>query len=539
MGILSNIELDVAVIGAGISGIDAAYHLRQRTRRHSWAVFESRDDIGGTWNLFRYPGCRSDSDLYTYGFSWNPWLGSVPIASASAIAQYISESAKLYGIDKKIRFHHHLLRANWSTKDCFWTLKFQVQLKTVTVTARFVIFATGYYDHHAPLPAIIPGIETFSGTVLYPQFWPKDFDYSGKNIVIIGSGATAISLLPALARKAARTTMLQRSPSYVLSMRNYNPERLMCVLFPPCLRNTANRLYWAVYSRAFFSLCRRFPAVARWYLRLRTEAELPEMMHYNPDFKPKYDPWEERLLISPDGDFYTALREEATEIKTDTICRVTATGIQLDSGDFLDADIIIPATGLKLQIAGGCDISIDGERVDFGAKLMWRGTMVQDVPNATFIIGYTNASWTLAADVSCVIACRMLHYLQKRRLRAVIPRLGQTTAIKRSRLLHYSSSYVCRAEHYMPKVGNQGPWKLQHNYVKDIIVAQCGYIFTSLELITEGHHENHFKAKPKDTRFNPICLPFFWYLAVLLSISIMTAIYKSSESVGIPLTTVR
>lgn len=475
-------HVDVAIIGAGISGINAAYRLQTSLPAYSYTIFEARGAIGGTWDLFRYPGIRSDSDLYTFGFSWHPWKKDNPIADGPSISKYIRATAARYGIDRHIRFHHRLIAADWSSDKRSWTLTVEADGQTRYFQARFVIFGTGYYDYNEPLQTVIPGLERFKGRIVHPQFWPEDLDYTDKKVVVIGSGATAVTLVPELAKRAARATMLQRSPSYIMSLPNRS-RGLFSWFLPSVVYHKLKRIGWILTSRLFYLFCQNFPNVARWVLRRRTIRQLPTHIPHDPHFKPRYNPWDQRLCICPDGDFYEALRSGRADVKTDTIRTVTEHGIDLNSGETLEADMIVTATGLKLLIAGGAQIIVDGEKIDISDKYMWNGVMLQDVPNAAYVIGYTNASWTLGADATALLVCRLLKYMERRNIVAVIPRVDDPTKLKPQKLLNLSSTYISVAEKSLPKTAQVSPWRPRDHYIRDLFKALFGRLETGLELV--------------------------------------------------------
>jgi cation diffusion facilitator CzcD-associated flavoprotein CzcO len=477
-------DYDIIIVGAGISGINAAYRIQSQLPNHRYAILEARNAIGGTWDLFRYPGIRSDSDLFTFGFSWNPWNQDNPIAEGASISKYMRDTAAQYGIDKHIHFQHRLLAADWSSADNVWKLAVEHEGEPKTYTARFVIFGTGYYNYHEPLAADVPGLSQFQGRVIHPQFWPEDLDYTDKKVVIIGSGATAITLLPKMAEKAAKVTMLQRSPTYILSLPNRQSSLLSWIL-PNTVNRKLQRLRWIFTSRLFFLFCQTFPWMARLLLKLSVVRQLPKNMRYDPHFKPRYNPWDQRLCICPDGDFFKSLHTGHADVKTDTIRQVTANGIELNSGDFLDADIIVTATGLKLQIAGGTSITVDGEKQRVSDKYLWNGVMLQDLPNASFVIGYTNASWTLGADATALFVCRLLKWMERHHKLAATPRLNPVLArqMQPRRLLNLNSTYVTAAEKDLPKAADRGPWQPRENYLSDLTFAKYGRLDEGLELV--------------------------------------------------------
>ncbi|BDD57646.1 hypothetical protein MPDQ_007226 [Monascus purpureus] len=484
-GTAADNTFDVVVVGAGISGINAAYRVQSQLPGYSYAVLEARDSVGGTWDLFRYPGIRSDSDLFTFGFPWNPWNQPEAIAAGGAIVQYIKDSAAKYGIDKHILFQHRLTLASWSTEEQAWTLSVQSNGETLQYTTRFLIWGTGYYNYDTPLPAIIPGLKSFEGQVVHPQFWPEDLDYTGKNIVIIGSGATAVTLLPNLAGKAAKVTMLQRSPSYILSLPNPTRRSWYSWFMPESLYLRIKRLSWMLSARLLFLFCQTFPTISKLVLRCLTTLQLPKDIPFDPHFKPSYNPWDQRLCLCPGGDFFKSLRSGKADVKTDTISRVVSDGIMLNSGEKLPADIIVTATGLKVEIAGQARVEVDGKKVRIADHFVWKGMMVQDIPNTAFIIGYTNASWTLGADATSRFICRLLKYLERNKFTSAVPRLDSSNPVKPVRLLNLKSTYVERAEKDLPKAGDSGPWRPRDNYIVDSLFADYGDITDGMEF-TKG-----------------------------------------------------
>lgn len=478
---LSDNRFDVIIVGAGISGINAAYRVQSELPGYSYALLESRDAIGGTWDLFRYPGIRSDSDLFTFGFSWHPWNQDNPIAEGCSIAKYMRDTAHQYGIDDHIHLQHKLVSSNWSSADNVWSLNVDNQGQSKTYTARFVIFGTGYYDYNEPLQSTIPGLGNFQGQTIHPQFWPEDLDYNNKTVVIVGSGATAITLLPKIAEKASQVTMLQRSPTYILSLPNRS--NLLGRLLPTSWFRKMQRINWILTSRIFFLFCQKFPWFSRLILRLSVKRQLPKDVPHDPHFQPRYNPWDQRLCISPDGDFFKSLHSGHAQVKTDSIDQVTKKGILLKSGERLDADIIVTATGLKLQIGGGSSITVDGKPCSIPDKYLWNGVMLQDVPNASFVIGYTNASWTLGADATALFVTRLLKNLESRKMVAAIPRLADASSLQQRRLLNLNSTYVSVAEKSLPKAADRGPWQPRDNYISDYLFSQYGKIDDCLELV--------------------------------------------------------
>ncbi|KAF9889514.1 hypothetical protein FE257_007224 [Aspergillus nanangensis] len=481
-------DYDVLIVGAGISGINAAYRLQTQFPQLRYTILEARSRLGGTWDLFRYPGIRSDSDLFTFGFAWHPWDQGNPIADGPAIVSYVNNAAEKHGIKPHIQFNHRVLGADWSSADHRWSLSVEDnQQSTRSISGRFLIFGTGYYDYHTPLQADIPNLSSFSGQLIHPQFWPADLDYANKKVVIIGSGATAITLLPKMAESAAKVTMLQRSPTYILSLPNRR-RTLLSYLLPTALYRKLQRISWLLTSRFFFLFCQSFPTIARLILRLSVKLQLPRHVPYDPHFRPRYNPWDQRLCVCPDGDFFKSLHTGRADVKTDTIASVTPTGIDLTSGDSLDADIIVTATGLRLQIAGGTSLSVDGVPVHLSEKFLWHGIMLQDLPNAAFVIGYTNASWTLGADATAQFLVRLLGEMDRRGVKAAVPRVPaeKQKVLQPRRLLNLSSTYVTKAEEHLPKAADRGPWLPRDNYLDDLKFAKKGSIDEDMEFVGEG-----------------------------------------------------
>ena len=472
---------DIIIVGAGISGINAAYRIQTELPSASYTILEARGSLGGTWDLFRYPGIRSDSDLYTFGFPWRPWGQEKNIAGGDAIRRYMHESAALYGIDQKIRLHNKLLSANWSSDQQAWSLLVNGEGHTTHLHARFVILCTGYYDYDEALSSHIPGIERFTGTVMHPQFWAEDVDYKDKKIIVIGSGSTAITLIPSLAERASHVTMLQRSPTYITARPAVDPFAQWTQRhLPSWLAYRITRSKVLVLSFLFLKFCTFYPLTARKLLKKATSKQLPDNVPYEPHFSPRYNPWEQRLCLCPDGDFFKAMRAGKASVVTDTITTVTETGIQLASGQTLETDMIVTATGLKLKTAGGARISVDNVPVIVGEKFLWKGVMLQDLPNMATVIGYTNASWTLGADATALLVCRLLKTMTAKGVTSAVPRLEDTEGMKSVPVLNLSSTYVVRGAKDLPKAGDKAPWLPRSTYFSDLWSAKFGNITDGL-----------------------------------------------------------
>ncbi len=468
-------HLDVLVIGAGLSGIGAAHHLQTDCPWASYAIFEARDAIGGTWDLFRYPGIRSDSDMFTLGYEFRPWQGEQAIADGGSILQYIQDTAAEAGIDRKIRFHHRIVRADWSTDDGQWmvTAERTDTGETVELTCGFIFSCTGYYRYdHGYLPDFV-GMDRYEGEVVHPQAWPEALDYADRRIVVIGSGATAITLVPSLARTAAHVTMLQRSPTYVVSLPAKNPlANFLRRVLPSRWSGPFIRWMHALGTQASYQLSRRRPAIMKRILRKGIERELPPGYDIDTHFTPRYDPWDQRLCVVPDSDLFTAISNGSASVVTDRIETFTEQGLRLESGAEIEADIIVTATGLELLFIGGVEVSVDGEKVDPASRLTYKGMMLEGVPNLAFAIGYTNASWTLKADLTSDTVCRILNQLHSRRLRQATPinraTPGHGAASGGSEpILGLSSGYIQRSVDELPKQGSAFPWQVYQSYLRD------------------------------------------------------------------------
>ena len=467
-------HVDVLVVGAGISGIGAAYHLQTRCPGKTYAILEGRETMGGTWDLFRYPGIRSDSDMYTLGFSFRPWTNPKAIADGPAILQYLRDTAEAFGIDRKIRYGLRVERARWSSREAKWTVDVREVSsgRTIHYTCGFLFMCAGYYDYNAGYTPELAGKERFRGRVVHPQQWSPDVDYEGKRVVVIGSGATAVTLVPELAKKAAHVTMLQRSPSYVLSVPERDPiADWLREHLPSEPAYAITRWKNVLLGMGFYNYSRYFPAHARKLLVGLVNKQIGHRVDIDPHFTPSYKPWDQRLCFVPDGDLFEALRSGRAEIVTDHIESFTETGLRLRSGATLDADLVVTATGLNLKFLGGLGFDVDGEHIESSDTLVYKGMMFSDVPNLAFAVGYTNASWTLKCDLTSAYVCRLLNYMSEHGHTQCVPRRNDPS-LKAEPIINFSSGYVQRALDQMPKQGSFAPWKLYQNYALDLLTLR-------------------------------------------------------------------
>ncbi|HEY2270711.1 MAG TPA: NAD(P)/FAD-dependent oxidoreductase, partial [Streptosporangiaceae bacterium] len=453
--------VDVLIVGAGLSGIGAAHHLQDAFPGRTYALLEGRDAIGGTWDLFRYPGVRSDSDMYTLGYRFRPWTQAQAIADGPSILNYVRATAAEAGIDKHIRFGHRVKRAAWSGEQARWTVEATGPGgETVTLTCGFLLLCSGYYNYDHGYRPEFDGIEDFGGQVVHPQFWPPDLDYAGKRVVVIGSGATAVTLVPAMAQTAAHVTMLQRSPTYVLAMPSEDglANRLRKVLGTR-RGYTATRWKNVAVTTLIYRLSRRRPDMIRGWIRKMAIDQLPPGYDVDTHFKPAYNPWDQRLCLVPDGDLFKAIKDGTASVATGRIATFTEHGIQLESGDALEADIVVTATGLQLLALGGIELTVDGTPVRLPETMAYKGMMLSGVPNFAFTIGYTNASWTLKADLVSEFVCRLLKHMDARGYDTCVP-VNDDPAVTEQPLLDFAAGYVLRSIDEFPKAGSRAPWRL-------------------------------------------------------------------------------
>lgn len=475
MGMIEHV--DVLIVGAGLSGIGAAYHLQSRCPTKRYALLEARDAIGGTWDLFRYPGVRSDSDMYTLGFSFRPWREAKAIADGSSILRYIRETAQAYGIDRNIRFGHRVRRAEWSSADTGWTVEAErASGETVRLTCKFLYMCSGYYAYDRGYLPEWPGVAQFKGQIVHPQQWSEQLDYTGKRVVVIGSGATAVTLVPVMAERAAHVTMLQRSPTYIVAqpardliagwLREHLPEQLAHGLV---------RWKNVLLSMLFYTLMRRKPEMAKRNLLKMVRAQLGPDYDVATHFTPRYNPWDQRLCLVPDGDLFAAITAGKASVVTDHIERFTPTGIRLRSGAELPADIIVTATGLVMKLMSGVQLVVDGTPVELGQTMNYKGMMLSDVPNLALSIGYTNASWTLKCELIARYVTRLLRYMDRHGYVQCTPRRTDP-AVTAEPVVNFTSGYVQRALSTLPSQGSRRPWKLYQNYLLDILTFRLGRI---------------------------------------------------------------
>jgi monooxygenase len=474
-------HFDVLIVGAGLSGIGAGYHLQQKCPAKSYVILEGRDCIGGTWDLFRYPGIRSDSDMYTLGYSFRPWTEPKAIADGPRILNYVRETAAQNKIDRKIRFNHRVKRVSWSSDEARWTVEAERKAgedaaEIVRFTCNFLFMCSGYYRYEEGYTPEFAGTAEFAGQIVHPQKWPENLDYAGKRVVVIGSGATAVTLVPELAKTAAHVTMLQRSPTYVVArpaedaLANKLRRNLSAELAYHLIRwrNVLLGMY-------FFQLCRRKPERAKQLILGGIKMALGPDYDIGTHFTPRYNPWEQRLCLVPDGDLFKSIREKRASVVTNQIDTFTSNGIRLKDGSELEVDIIITATGLILQVLGGVEVSVDGRKVDFATTLSYKGMMYSDVPNLAATLGYTNASWTLKCDLTCEYACRLINYMDRHGFKQCVPH-NLDPSIEALPALDFSSGYVQRSIAKLPKQGSKRPWRLYQNYALDIVSLRYGKV---------------------------------------------------------------
>ena len=465
-------HVDVVVVGAGLSGIGAGYHLQTISPDRSYVILEGRDGLGGTWDLFKYPGIRSDSDMHTLGFSFKPWTEAKSIADGPSILRYLKQTVAQFGIDKHIRYGQLVTQAQWSSDDAQWTVTATNKATGVsnTITCSFLFMCSGYYSYKKGHTPEFTGRERFKGTVVHPQEWPLDLDYAGKRVVVIGSGATAVTIVPSMADKADHVTMLQRSPTYMVSRPDHDvlANRLRKVL-PPKMAYNLTRFKNTWRQQLVYNKTRTDPDKVKQLLLGGIQLELGADYDIAKHFTPAYNPWDQRLCLVPNGDFFKSMREGKASVVTDHITSFTETGIQLASGEHLDADIIITATGLELVTLGEMDFFVDGNQVDFAKTWTYKGFAYSDIPNMASTFGYINASWTLRSDLTAEYVCRLLNHMRKKGVAQCTPRLREQDRNMKERpwIDGFSSGYMQRMMHRMPRQGDHEPWINPQNYRRD------------------------------------------------------------------------
>jgi len=467
--------MDVIIVGAGISGIGTAYWLQKKCPGKRYAILEARERIGGTWDLFRYPGIRSDSDMFTFGYRFKPWENPKSLSDGESIRNYLKETAEENSIDRNIRFGHKVLSANWSWEEALWTLEVAHGSETSTLKTRFLYMCSGYYSYEEGYRPRFEGEETYKGTTVHPQFWPKDLDYSDKKVAVIGSGATAVTLVPSLAEKAAHVTMVQRSPTYIMKLPNRNGLYISLKKWlPGRLAYRLTRWRNLMMTMGLYGFSRAFPERMKSLLMKGAASELPEGYPVEKHFNPTYNPWDQRLCVIPDGDLFKTIRGGKADVVTEEISHFTPEGIALKTGEVLETDIIVTATGLKMKLLGGAKITIDGSPLDTHDVLVYKGMMMSGVPNFALAFGYTNNSWTLKTDLTANLVCRILTYMDRKGYKVVVPTVPDDIA--EEEFLPLDSGYMKRAKHMLPKNGSRRPWRVYQNYLMDMLLTRFGRV---------------------------------------------------------------
>ncbi|KAI1655572.1 FAD/NAD(P)-binding domain-containing protein [Daldinia decipiens] len=479
--------LDVIIVGAGISGISCAYRLQTQLPNVRFTILEGRSEIGGTWSQFTYPGVRSDAIMNTLAFPWHLYPHPKPIADGSLILDYIKDAASKSRVSERIQMRHKVLAAEWSSSKQQWALTVDYEGMQKLYTARWMILGTGYYDYESPLQAEIPGLENFKGKVIHPQFWPKDYDYENKRMALVGSGATAVSILPLLAEKTSELTLIQRSPTYIVARENksWTNEHL-----PPSLASVFQRVFHTLHQHFFVAYCENFPDSAKERIRQDTVKRLPKWLEQDPHFKPRYNPWEQRMCMDPDGIFYKALHRPTVKVITGDITNFTDTGVQTkdhETGKMntTDIDAVVTATGLHMKLGGGIDIRVDGETMSWAKRRIWNGAMLEGVPNMTFVTGYGDNAWTLGADITSFLVVRLLKYMDSKGLKTAVPQMSEKEAAEESQqMFRLKSTYTNLAAERLPVYGETGVWQPRAHPPKDYVYARWGNVSTGLHFST-------------------------------------------------------
>lgn len=475
-------EQDVIIIGAGLSGICAAVHLQKRCPGKTYRIFEARDKMGGTWDLFRYPGIRSDSDMHTLGYSFKPWLGYKPFADGPSILKYINETAKEFHVESKIDYNTKVTAANWNSEKQRWVVTVSdSNAKQIDYECQFLLFCSGYYSYDEAHVPEFENIEGFKGDVIYPQFWPEDYDYTDKNLVVVGSGATAVTLVPVLAKDAKSVTMLQRSPTYIIPAPMADGvSGFIRKVLPQKLAFSVIRWRNILFGMLSYQFARYFPDAMRKRIRKWNQEYLGDKYDVDTHLSPSYQPWDQRLCVAPDGDLFMAINGGKANIVTDQVDTFTEDGVTLKSGEQLNADAVILATGLKLESSGGVDISVDGEKKRPADSMGYKGVMFSDIPNMAAMFGYTNASWTLKCELTCLYVCRLINHMDQHGYGMATPR--RDGSIEERPWVDLTSGYIQRAEADLPSQGSKWPWRLKQNYLLDMFAVRSKIDDGTLEL---------------------------------------------------------
>jgi monooxygenase len=479
-------HVDVLIVGAGLSGVGAACHLEAEAPGKTYVILEARDAIGGTWDLFRYPGIRSDSDMFTLGYDFRPWEDGKAIADGPSIRRYVQATARDHGVEESIRFHHRVLRADWSSEDARWTVQAERTDTgdTVEFSCSFLYGCTGYYRYDQGYLPHFEGRDRFQGPVIHPQHWPEDLDYDGKRVIVIGSGATAVTLVPAMAERAAHVVMLQRSPSYVVTLPAEDGisnflRRVLSAKAAYAITRWKNVLL----QMATFNLSRARPELMKKVIRRGILRRLPAGYEVDLHFKPRYNPWEQRLCLVPDSDLFEAISAGSASVVTDEIETFTEGGVKLRSGAELDADVIVTATGLNVLLFGGIDMAVDGEAVDFAKTIFYKGMMICGVPNFALALGYTNASWTLKCDLTSHYVCRLINHMDAHGYAIATPK-PPAPSLPTEPFIDFNAGYVLRAIDALPRQGATQPWRLNQNWFRDVRLLRRGPVDDSIEFST-------------------------------------------------------
>ena len=460
-------HFDIVIIGAGLSGIDAACHFKMHCPEKRFRIFEARERLGGTWDLFKYPGIRSDSDMHVFSYSFKPWTYDKSISDAETILNYLNETAQEYAIEQHIQYNSPIDKIAWSTTKNVWTVFGHNEGNSIEVSCNFLMICTGYYDYDQGYTPNFKGLEKYKGRFVHPQQWTKDIAYENKEVIVIGSGATAVTLVPALAEKTKHITMLQRSPSYIFSQPLYDPfAKVVHALFPAKTAHSLARWKNILRDMYLYKMSKSNPKGVKKFVKKQIRKVLGKDYAIDTHFNPKYNPWDERLCSVPDNDLFLAIKARKCTVVTDHIDTFTEEGIRLQSGQTLTADLIISATGLQLKLAGGINVYLNDELVDLSTKLNYKGSMLQDLPNLAAIVGYTNAAWTLKADLACHYVCRLINYMDKHNYTTCVPKLTDKH-MDTVPIIDFTSGYIQRSLDKLPKQGDRHPWRLNQNYIRD------------------------------------------------------------------------